>query len=169
MRKMEDARKDILSLAEPFTYPEVFRIKDGDSVKETCAYDGEVAILKCRYIDETHLTIGSNTYHISELAERIGKNGNKVEPIPNQKPMLDVIAAKYGEPLQDTTVPLTEAAVKRLVGGSYTTEILKNHDGKYTFGALLRGKDGIAIYGVGKDEKALTSLHPTTRRGIDVN
>jgi len=114
VNELEDVRKDILFLEEPFKYPEAFRIKDGDSVKVTYAYDGEVATQKCRFIDEVHLTVGSNTYHISELAERLKKNGNKVEPIPGQKPMLDVLAAKYGEPLQDTTVPMTDAALKNL-------------------------------------------------------
>ena len=89
---MEDVRKDILFLDEPFKYPEAFRIKDGDSVKVTYAYDGEVATQKCRFIDETHLTIGKNTYHISELAGNLKKNGNKIEPIPGQKPVLNILA-----------------------------------------------------------------------------
>ena len=124
VKPLEDVRKDILFLKEPFTYPEAFRIKDGDSVKVTFAYDGEVDIQKCRHIDEVHLYIGNNAYHISELAEKLMKNGNKVEPIPGQKPMLDVIAAKYGEPLQDVSIPMTEEAIKKLVGGKYETETL---------------------------------------------
>ena len=164
---LEDVRKDILFLEEPFKYPEAFRIKDGDSVKVTYSYDGEVAKLKCRFIDETHLYIGNNAYHISELAEKLKKNGNRVEPIPNQKPMLDVIAAKYGEPLQDVTIPMTEAAIKKLVGGKYEIELLyvdgqgiNGRYGPYVHDAILRGKDGIAVCGVGGDNNTFTSLHP---------
>jgi hypothetical protein len=119
---MEDVRKDILFLEEPFKYPEAFRIKDGENVKVTYAFDGGVATLKCRFIDEAHLTIGNNFYHISEFAERLKKNGNRVEPIPGQKPMIDVIAAKYGENLQDVSIPMTEAAIRKLVGGAYEME-----------------------------------------------
>jgi len=35
VKPLEDVRKDILFLEEPFKYPEAFRIKDGDSVKVT--------------------------------------------------------------------------------------------------------------------------------------
>lgn len=111
VKQLEDVRKDILFLKEPFTYPEAFRIKDGESVKMTYAYDGEVAVQKCRFIDEVHLTLGNDTYHISELAERLQKSGSTVEPIPGQEPMLDIIAAKYGEPLKDAVVPMTDNAL----------------------------------------------------------
>ena len=164
---MEDVRKDILFLEEPFKYPEAFRIKDGDSIKATFAYDGEVKTLKCRHIDEVHCYIGNNAYHISELAEKIGKNGDKVEPIPGQKPMIDVIAAKYGEPLKDETIHMTEAALKKLVGGKYETELLyadgQGINGRYgpqVHGTVLRGKDGIAVCGVGGENNTPTSLHP---------
>jgi hypothetical protein len=173
VKSLEDVRKDILFLAEPFKYPEAFRIKDGDSVKVTYAFDGEVATLKCRWIDEAHLYLGSNTYHISELAGKIKQNGNKIEPIPGQKPMIDVIAAKYGEALRDVTIPMTEAAIKKLVGGNYKTETLyapnrteQIRDRKVeikgkAIGALVRGKDGIAVCGLGgRDNDILTSLHP---------
>ena len=157
---MEDVRKDILFLAEPFKYPAAFRIKDGDSVKITYGFDGEVATLKCRFIDEVHLTLGNNAYHISELAERLQRSGSTVEPIPVQQPMLDILAAKYDDPLKDTVIPMTEKALKNLVGGEYTSELLQNHEGKHRYGVVLRGKEGLAACGVGGDNKALTSLHP---------
>jgi hypothetical protein len=161
---LEDARKDILFLEEPFKYPEAFRIKDGDSVKVTYAFDGEVAILKCRFIDEVHLYIGNNAYHISELAEKLKKNGNRVEPLPGRKPVLDVIAAKYGEPLQDAEIPMTETALQKLVGGKYKVEPLMNDawdPPRPTDCAKISGKNGVAICGLGgKDKDVLTSLHP---------
>jgi hypothetical protein len=173
VKPLEDVRKDILFLEEPFKYPEMFRIKDGDNVKMTYAFDGEVATLKCRFIDEAHLSIGNNTYHVSELAENLQKTRNKVEPIPGQKPTLNIIAAKYGEALQDVTIPMTEAALRKLVGGGYKTETLyypsrteQIKDRKVeikgkAFGAILRGKDGIALLGLGgPNNDKLTSLHP---------
>ena len=128
--------------------------------------------MKCRHIDEAHLYLGNNAYHISELAERLQKNGNKVEPIPGQKPMLDILAAKYGEGLHDVSIPMTEAAIKRLVGGSYEVETLYTANrteqirdkiieikGK-PIASLLRGKAGVAVCGIGGDDNTLTSLHP---------
>ena len=156
-RFMEDARKDILFLSEPFTYPEAFRIKDGERVKVTFAGNGEIAEVKCRFIDATHLHLGNNAYHISELAERLQKNGNKVEPIIGQKPMLDIVAAKYGEPLQDTTIPMTNAALRKLVGGNYELTLLTYSNGT-VYAMRVDGSDGVAICGISGE--TLTSLHP---------
>ncbi|MDL2232144.1 toprim domain-containing protein [Ruminococcaceae bacterium OttesenSCG-928-L11] len=166
LNHLEDVRKDILFLEEPFKYPESFRIKDGESVKMTYSYDGETEVLKCRFIDETHLYLGNNAYHISELAERLQRSRSTVEPIPGQKPMLDIVAAKYGEPLKDVTVPMTEAAIRKQVGGAYTTELIQNETKTYTYGILLRGKEGMAVCGVGSDKISLTSLHPYNAQSV---
>jgi hypothetical protein len=50
--------------------------------------------------------------------------GNKYEAIPGQKPTLDILAAKYGEVLQDVSIPMTDAAIKKLVGGKYDIQVL---------------------------------------------
>ena len=91
--------------------------------------------------------------------------GNKYEAMPGQKPALDVLAAKYGETLKDATIPMTDAAIKKLVGGKYDTEMLYVDGqginamyGPQARGALLRGKDGMAVCGV--EGGKLTSLHP---------
>lgn len=34
----------------------------------------------CRYIDDYHLEVGTNLYHICEFAELCEKNGHTVEP-----------------------------------------------------------------------------------------
>lgn len=159
LKPLEDKRKDII-FRDSDTYKEMFHIKDGDSIKLTLAFDGEEVVRKCRWIDEVHLYVGSTSYHIDEFATVMARNGNKYEPVPPGEPMLDIIAAKYGEPLKDAVVPMTEAAIRKLVGGDYTSEVLRNFDGKYTFGALLRGKVGMAVCGLGDDGKTLTSLHP---------
>jgi hypothetical protein len=155
---LEDVRKDIRFIDSD--YNELFRIKDGELFKFT-SYDGEVKPLMCRFIDEAHIrVIGkySNDYHICEFAEKMERVGNKYEPMPGQKPTLDVIAAKYGEALQDVNIPMTEAAIKKLVGGDYEVEKLYGASKEFVFGALVRGKDGIAVCGISND--TLTSLHP---------
>jgi hypothetical protein len=157
--ELEDVRKDILFIDSQ--YNTLFKVKDGDSIKLTVAFDGEVKKLKCRFIDEAHIQlIGNyrNDYHICEFAEKMERAGNKYESIPGQKPMLNILAAKYGENLQDMEIPMTEAAVKKLVGGKYEATKLYSASGKHVFGALLRGKDGVVVCGIEGD--ALTSLHP---------
>jgi hypothetical protein len=156
---LEDVRKDIIF--RDGRYKEKFRIKDGDSIKVTLGYDGEVVTRKCRWIDECHTKIGSEYFHVDEYAEKSAQAGNKTEPVPSDKPTIDILTAKYGEDLQTVAVPMTEAAIRKLVGGKYETETLYNWDKKYIFGALVRGKDGIAVCGFGgRDNDTLTSLHP---------
>ena len=40
----------------------------------------------CRYIDDYHLEVGSNLYHICEFAERMEQNGNTVIPLRSSLP-----------------------------------------------------------------------------------
>ncbi|GHU60797.1 hypothetical protein FACS1894171_2720 [Clostridia bacterium] len=167
---MEDKRKDIIFRDQ--NYKEKFRIKDGESIKVTLGYNGEVVTRKCRWIDECHTKIGNEYYHNDEYAEKSAKVGNKTEPVKSAKPTIDILAAKYGEDLQAVAVPMTEAAIRKLVGGKYEAETLYYPNitnqikdriveikGK-AFGAVIRGKDGIAVCGIGDDNNTLTSLHP---------
>jgi hypothetical protein len=168
VKEMQDVRKDIIFRDE--TYKEAFRIKDGDSIKVTLGYDGEEAIRKCRWIDECHTKIGSEYYHNDEYREKSARAGNRYEPVPSGKPTIDILAAKYGEDLQAVEIPMTDAAIKKLVGGKYEVETLyypnrteQIKDRKIeikgkAFGAVLRGKDGIAVCGL--TDGVLTSLHP---------
>jgi hypothetical protein len=162
---MQDVRKDIIFRDDD--YKEKFRIKDGDSIKVTFGYDGEVITRKCRWIDEAHTKIGGDYYHNDEYAEKSARAGNRTEPVPSDKPTIDILAAKYGEDLQDVSVPMTEAAIKKLVGGKYEIEPIyidgqgiNGRYGPYIHGAIVRGKDGIAVCGVGGGNDTLTSLHP---------
>lgn len=157
VKKLQDERQNIRFIDSG--YNTLFTIKDGDSIKLTSGYDGEVKNLKCRHIDETHTVIGNNTYHICEFAEIVERNGHIYEPMTDQKPMLNVIAAKYGEPLRDTEIPMTEAAIEQLVGGKYDKDLLYYESGKAA-AALVRGSDGAAVFGIRND--TLTSLHPYT-------
>lgn len=163
---MEDKRKTIRFITSD--YKTLFTVKDGDSVKLTLGYDGEVKTLKCRYIDDAHIRLVgeyTNDYHICQLAEISERTGNKYEEIPNQKPMLNILAAKYGEQLKEVEIPMTDAAIKSLVGGKYEVEPqyvdgqgINGRYGLYAHDAIARGKNGIAVLGV-EDDK-LTSLHP---------
>lgn len=66
-------------------YKELFRIPDGDKIRITLN-DGEQLDRECRYIDECHLEVGNNLYHICEFAERMEQNGNAVIPLRSSLP-----------------------------------------------------------------------------------
>ncbi len=59
-------------------YEELFRIPDGGKVVIHYAY-GDDAVRVCRYIDDYHVEVGSNLYHICDFAERMEQAGNTVE------------------------------------------------------------------------------------------
>lgn len=61
-------------------YKEQFRIPDGEKIRITFS-NGKTEDRICRYIDDYHLEVGSNLYHICEFAELMEHCGNKVEPV----------------------------------------------------------------------------------------
>lgn len=86
-------------------YKEIFRIPDGDLVRITTS-DGGKLDRTCRYIDEYHVEVGRNLYHICEFAERMEQAGNTVVPLRSSLPeqcysnLLDtgmVVILKRGE------------------------------------------------------------------------
>ena len=66
-------------------YAEKFRIPDGDTIQITWQ-DGEKVERVCRYIDDYHLAVGDNIFHICEFAERMEQNGSKVIPLRSDLP-----------------------------------------------------------------------------------
>lgn len=87
-------------------YKELFRIPDGDSVLILTS-DGERLKRPCRYIDDYHVEVGNNLYHICEFAERIANGANKVIPYRSSLPDIcyatlpstgDLIIITKGEP-----------------------------------------------------------------------
>ena len=66
-------------------YEEKFRIPDGDMVRITLN-DGSYYDEVCRYIDDYHLEVGNNLYHICEFAERMEDCGNTVIPLRSSLP-----------------------------------------------------------------------------------
>lgn len=66
-------------------YKEKFRIADGDSIRMIFP-SGETRDMPCRYVDETHLEVGNNLYHICEFAERMQRSGILVIPLHQSLP-----------------------------------------------------------------------------------
>lgn len=75
---LEKAEKGIRFIT--LNYKEIFRIPDGNQVRITTA-DGEKLDRTCRYIDDYHVEVGRNLYHICEFAERMEQAGNTVVPL----------------------------------------------------------------------------------------
>ena len=63
-RHMEKASRGIRFITPD--YKEKFKIPDGDKIRITLS-DGEQLDRTCRYIDDYHLEVGSNLYHILSL------------------------------------------------------------------------------------------------------
>lgn len=66
-------------------YRERFKIADGEQVRIT-GQDGMKRDCACRYIDDYHLEVGSNLFHICELAERLERTGSTVVPLRSALP-----------------------------------------------------------------------------------
>lgn len=61
-------------------YKELFRIPDGERIVIE-DWKGEKREKVCRYIDEYHVEIGGNIFHICEFAERMQTSGSKYSPL----------------------------------------------------------------------------------------
>ena len=82
-RHMRQAEKGIRFITPD--YKEMFRIPDGDKIRMILP-TGEKEDRTCRYVDETHLELGRNLYHICEFAERMKDNGIEVIPLRSSLP-----------------------------------------------------------------------------------
>ena len=82
-RHMRQAEKGIRFITPE--YKEIFRIPDGDKIRMILP-SGEKEDRTCRYVDETHLEVGRNLYHICEFAERMKDNGIEVIPLRSSLP-----------------------------------------------------------------------------------
>ncbi len=65
-------------------YRELFKIPDGGQIL-LCYKDGTVKPRACKYIDDYHLLVGSNAYHICEFAERTRASSISVVPFPEKR------------------------------------------------------------------------------------
>ena len=86
-------------------YKEKFRISDGEKIRITFS-DGEVKDRVCRYVDDSHVEVGDDLYHICEFAERMEQCGATFIPLRSDLPEVcysilpstgDVIIIKHGE------------------------------------------------------------------------
>ena len=66
-------------------YKEVFRIPDGDQIR-IMRSDGTMDDRTCRYIDDYHLEVGTDIFHICQFAEIMNRNGNTVLPLRSSLP-----------------------------------------------------------------------------------
>ena len=82
-RHMHQAEKGIRFIT--LDYKELFRLSDGDKIRMVLP-SGEKQDYTCRYVDETHLEVGRNLYHICEFAERMKDNGITVIPLRSSLP-----------------------------------------------------------------------------------
>jgi len=151
--EMPDVRKDIIF--RDTDYKEKFRIKDGDSIKITVAYDGEVLIRKCRWIDEAHMNVGSTPFHMDEFMEKQTRVGNKYEPLPGQEPKLNVVIAETGKLTRHIEIPMTYAAMRELLGGK--PEIVST-DKSSAVVTARNGNGSVIVCGLHGGD--LTNLHP---------
>ena len=76
-RHIESAGKDIRFIDSH--YNELFRLPDGDRIRITMD-NGDQVTRSCRYVDEYHVEIGSNIFHICEFAELMEHAHKKYEP-----------------------------------------------------------------------------------------
>lgn len=71
-------------------YKELFRIADGDMIRiqssDMTGYDEE-----CRYIDDYHLEVDNNLFHICEFAEKMERNGKTVIPLRSSLPDISYV------------------------------------------------------------------------------
>ncbi|MDD4474933.1 MAG: hypothetical protein PHV95_03950 [Eubacteriales bacterium] len=100
---MKNAEKGIRFI-DP-NYNEQFRINDGEKIIITRS-DGENLSKTCRYIDETHLEVGKELYHICQFAELMERNDNICMPEYPKLPVMcystlpstgELIVIKRGE------------------------------------------------------------------------
>lgn len=148
-----DARKEIAF--RDSDYKTKFTVKDGESIR-IIYDDGQEAIRKCRFLDETHLNLGHTCYHIDQLMELSAKNGFRCEPISGQAVKLDVLLVQPGKPPSDIELPAKLTAIRALVGSPL--EVLPLDKGH---AAVVRGKSGNGVFAVfGTAVENLTSLHP---------
>ena len=127
---LKDAEKGIRFIDSH--YKELFRIPDGGKVKIHYSWN-EDQIRTCRYIDDYHVEIGSNLYHICEFAERTEYGGHTCEPVRDNLPERcysvlsgsdEIIIIKRGEKgYFKTDIPVTDKDEARSIANEYNAKL----------------------------------------------
>lgn len=95
-----NARKDIRFITS--NYKDLFRLPDGESIRITNA-NGEWEKQPCRYIDEYHLEVGYNLFHICEFAEKMESSHSTYCPAePTLPPISFSLLPSSGEVIKIT-------------------------------------------------------------------
>lgn len=91
-RHIDKARQDIRFIDSE--YKELFRLPDGEQITVTDT-EGHKRDFTCRYIDEYHLEVGNNLYHICQFAEIMERNGSAYQPkeIPLPRECLSTLSS----------------------------------------------------------------------------
>lgn len=110
-KHIQNARRGIRFISSDYT--EKFRLKDGDKVRFLYS-DGMTQDQVARYIDEYHVEIGNNLYHICELAECVERSGAKIIPLRSTLP-----DTCYTYVLSDNCIGI----IKKGESGYYKTDI----------------------------------------------
>lgn len=76
-RNIEQAAKGIRFIDSK--YNTLFHVNDGDSIAIT--RDGVMRQYECRYLDETHVEVGNELYHICQFAEIMERNASTYAPV----------------------------------------------------------------------------------------
>ena len=97
-------------------YKEKFRIADGDKVRIR-RFDGRDFERVCRYIDDCHVEIGNELYHICQFAEIMERNGNFVIPLRSSLPTMC-----YGKVPEKRAIVLFERGFDGYRSASYVTK-----------------------------------------------
>ena len=97
-------------------YKEKFRIADGDKVRIR-RFDGRDFERVCRYIDDCHVEIGNELYHICQFAEIMERNGNSVIPLRSSLP-----AVCYGKVPEKRAIVMFERGFDGYRSASFATK-----------------------------------------------
>ncbi len=137
-RHLHNAEKGIRFITP--NYVEKFRIPDGDKIRIT--YDnGRTQDYTCRYIDDYHIEVGTNLYHICEFAERMQQSGNTVIPIRSSLPDVCYCTLSTSKEI---------VVLKRGDSGHYKTDIPTANKGE----AKMIAAENNAKLGVTKAQEA---------------
>ena len=113
-RHMKQAEKGIRFITPH--YEEKFRVADGDKVRIR-RFDGRDFERVCRYIDDCHVEIGSELYHICQFAEMMERNGNFVIPLRSSLPKVC-----YGKVPEKRAIVMFERGFDGYRSASYITK-----------------------------------------------
>lgn len=135
-KHLANARREIRFIDSH--YNEQFRIPDGDRIRIIYP-DDQFAERTCRYIDDYHLEVDRNLYHICEFAEIMESHGKTVIPLRSSLP-----EHCYVYLLTENRIGI----VKKGESGYYKTDLLesnniKSHNEAESFVDELNGKLGV--------------------------